>query len=396
MTALSVDIARQETASAFSISGLDHDWSAYRAAFPTTRKFIYLDSARKALVPLWTEAAMAEWVRDVYDNAGGSSFSMDEIEEARGDVGALVGADPANIAFVKNTSEGVNIIAHGIDLRPGDNVVLSELEHENNTFPWRYLEAQGIEIRIIGASGDGRVLLDQYRAVIDSRTRVLSVAWVSYGAGHRSDTRKLAELAHGAGAILVIDAIQACGMIDQRLDSLGADAVFCGGHKTLLSLAGAGLMYVRSGLIEQIMPPYAAKFSFTSLDRAVPQLKLANDCHRFEYGNPNFVGIYCQRRSAQIIASVTLARIEARIRSLTDRLIGGLQKLQADVRTSAVWEERCGIVSIKPRGSAQQLEIKLKERGICTAEKDGLLRFSVYAYNNEEDIDGALSVLREL
>jgi selenocysteine lyase/cysteine desulfurase len=372
---------------------LARSWDAFRAAFPTTGRFVYLDTARKALVPQWTEDAMRDWVRDVHEQAGSDAFSMGRIEDARRDVAALVGADPANLAFVKNTSEGVNIVAHGLGLATGDNVVLSELEHENNTFPWRYLAHQGIEVRILAAGPDGRVPLASYRDAVDARTRIVASAWVTYGAGHRADTRALAEIAHKAGAILLVDAIQACGMLDQRIDELGADAVVCGGHKTLLALAGAGLLYVRPGLIEQIQPPYAAKFSFTSIDRQVPNLELAADGHRFEYGNPNFVGVWCQRRSAQTIRAVGLARIEDRIRTLTDRLIEGLRGLQADIRTSEVWTERCGIVTIAPRGDARTLEQRLKEKGILVAEKDGLLRMSTYAYNDEEDIDRFLAVL---
>lgn len=395
MEALSISLPERE-APPLSTADLATDWSAFRSAFPTTGRFVYLDTARKALVPQWTEAAMLDWVGDVNEHAGSGAFSMDNIEAARRDVAALVGADPANLAFVKNTSEGVNIIAHGIDLRAGDNVVFSELEHENNTFPWRYLEFQGIEVRILPAGPDGRVPLDDYRAAIDARTRIVSVAWVSYGSGHRGDVPALAEIAHAAGAILIVDAIQACGMLDRRIDSLGADVVVSGGHKTLLSLAGAGLMYVRSGLIEKVMPPYAAKFSFTSIDRKVSKLELAPDARRFEYGNPNFVGIWCQRRSAQVIRSVGLDRIEARVRELTDRLIAGLHDLQAEVRTSDVWSERCGIVTIAPRGDARALELRLKERGILVAEKDDLLRISTYAYNDEDDIDRILAALPDL
>ncbi|MBB3148538.1 selenocysteine lyase/cysteine desulfurase [Phyllobacterium trifolii] len=383
-------------APASSKADVAKDWENFRSAFPTAKNYVYLDTARKALVPYWTEAAMQEWTRDVYDNAGSEAFSMDNIDKARHDVADMVGANPANLSLIKNTSEGVNIVAHGIDLRKGDNVVLSELEHENNTFPWRYLEFQGVEARIIKADADGRVPFSSYVEAIDGRTRVVSVAWVSYGSGHRGPTHELAELAHKTGAILLVDAIQACGILDQRIDELGADVVVSGGHKTMLSLAGAGFMYVRPGLIDKILPPYASKFSFTSIDRKVANLELASDGHRFEYGNPNFVGVWCQRRSARIIRAVGLSRIEARVQTLSDRLIAGLKQQKAELKTSDSWSERCGIVTIAPRGSAQSLEKRLKEKGILVAEKDDLLRISLYAYNNEDDVDKILSVLPEL
>src|ERR1700694_4852284 len=127
------------------------DWDAFRSAFPTTKRFVYLDTARKALLPVWVEEAMSGWLRDIYENAGEGAFSMAEIETARDEIAFTFGAPAANLALIKNTSEGMNILAKGLDIRAGDNVVLSECEHENNTFPWRHLAAKGVDVRIIRA-----------------------------------------------------------------------------------------------------------------------------------------------------------------------------------------------------------------------------------------------------
>jgi selenocysteine lyase/cysteine desulfurase len=370
------------------------DWDAFRAAFPTLERFVYLDTARKALVPRWVETAMSEWLRDVYENAGEAAFSMDAVEDARADIAETFGAPAANLALIKNTSEGMNILAKGLDIAPGDNVVLSASEHENNTFPWRYLADGGVEVRIIPADRDGRIAIERYREAIDGKTRVVSVAWVAYGNGARSDIPALAEIARRHGALVAVDGIQAVGTINQRIDSLGADVVVAGGHKTQFSLAGAGFLYVRDSAIERIVPPYAAKFSFTSLDRTVAELALARDAHRFEYGNPNFLGIHVQRTSARVIRAVGLERIEARVRLLTDRLIAGLDKLGIRVRTPRPWLERAGIVSMDLGRPAADAVRQLAQRKIVLSEKDGFVRASVHAYNNEDDIDGLLDALR--
>src|SRR5688572_6489683 len=280
-----------------SVEEAAHDWSSFRAAFPTTERFTYLDTARKGLVPVWVEAAMRSWMADVYDNAGFKAFSMEETETARAEIASTFGAPSQCVALIKNTSEGMNIIAQGFGIQPGENVVISVNEHENNTFPWRYLGGTGIDVRILAADENSMIPLDAYARAIARKTRVVSVAWVSYGAGIRSSISEIAELARRHSALTVVDGIQATGILNQRVDALGADAVICGGHKTLLSLAGAGFLYMREDLIGDIAPPYAAKFSFTSLDRAVPDLRLAPDARRFEYGNPNFLGIWVQCNS---------------------------------------------------------------------------------------------------
>jgi cysteine desulfurase/selenocysteine lyase len=370
------------------------EWDAFRSDFPTTDRFVYLDTARKALVPAWTENAIAEWMHDVYENAGAKAFSMDQIEVARAEIAETFGAPAANVALIKNTSEGMNILAKGLDIGAGENVVLGESEHENNTFPWRHLARNGVDVRIIPADADGVIPLERYAEAIDQKTRVISVAWVAYGNGMRTDIGSLEPLARQCGALLAVDGIQAVGTINQRIDSLGADIVVAGGHKTQFSLAGAGLFYVRDEWIERIIPPYAAKFSFTSLDRSVPDLALARDAHRFEYGNPNFLGIHVQQFSARMIRKVGLDRIEARVHALTDRLLAGLDTTGIRVRTPRPWPRRGGIVSMDVGRDAGETARRLAARNIIVSEKDGFVRASIHAYNNEDDIDAFLDALK--
>jgi selenocysteine lyase/cysteine desulfurase len=374
-----------------SVEEAARDWNSFRAAFPTTERFTYLDTARKGLVPVWVEAAMRSWMADVYDNAGFKAFSMEETETARAEVASTFGAPSQCVALVKNTSEGMNIIAQGLGIKPGENVVISVNEHENNTFPWRYLGGKGIDVRILPADENAMIPLDAYARAIDRKTRVVSIAWVSYGAGIRSNISEIAGLSRRHSALIVVDGIQATGILNQRVDSLGADAVICGGHKTLLSLAGAGFIYMREDLIADIAPPYAAKFSFTSLDRTVPDLRLAPDARRFEYGNPNFLGIWVQCNSARIIRKVGLDRIEQRVRTLSDRLIAGLDTLGIRVRTPRPWGQRAGIISMDFRQRAGEIVERLEQQRIIVSERDKFVRASLYACNNEADIDTLLN-----
>ena len=379
-----------------SVEAAARDWNAFRAAFPTTGKFTYLDTARKGLVPVWVEAAMSSWMADVYDNAGFKAFSMEQIESAREEIADTFGSPSECLALIKNTSEGMNILAQGLGIKPGENVVISVNEHENNTFPWRYLSRKGIEVRILAADDNAAIPLAAYERAIDGNTRVVSVAWVAYGAGIRSDIFEIASLARRHSAVTVVDGIQAAGIISQRVDDLGADAVICGGHKTLLSLAGAGFLYLRKELIADIAPPYAAKFSFTSLDRTVRDLELAPDARRFEYGNPNFLGIWVQSNSARIIRKVGLDRIEQRVRMLSDRLIAGLDALRIRVRTPRPWQQRAGIVSMDFGRRAGEVVDRLEQQRIIVSERDKFVRASLYACNDETDIDTFLNAAESL
>jgi len=363
------------------------DWGALRREFPTTETHAYLALANKALLPRRVEAAMREWMADIYDNAGVEAFSMAPIEETRKTVARVFGAPADCVALIKNTSEGINIVAQGLALQPGDNVVISAFEHENNTFPWRYLEARGVEVRMACPAPDGAVPVDCYAPLVDARTRVVAAAWVSYGNGYRQDVPALADFCHERGARLVVDGIQAVGILATPLAELGADVVVAGGHKAQFSLAGAGFLYMKKDMIPEVTPPYAAKFSFTSNDRFQEKPELARDAHRFEYGNPNFLGVWVQRRSAEFIEAVGLENIEARVHALTDYAIARADARGIGVRTPRPWSQRAGIVSLDLGVDHEALVADLQAKKVFVSYKDGYVRLALHFYNNEADID---------
>ncbi len=363
------------------------DWEALRREFPTTETHAYLALANKALLPRRVEAAMREWMADIYDNAGVEAFSMAPIEETRKTVARVFGAPADCVALIKNTSEGINIVAQGLALQPGDNVVISAFEHENNTFPWRYLEARGVEVRMARPAPDGAVPVDCYAPLVDARTRVVAAAWVSYGNGYRQDIPALADFCHERGARLVVDGIQAVGILATPLAELGADVVVAGGHKAQFSLAGAGFLYMKKDMIPEVTPPYAAKFSFTSNDRFQEKPELAHDAHRFEYGNPNFLGVWVQRRSAEFIEAVGLENIEARVHALTDYAIARADARGIGVRTPRPWSQRAGIVSLDLGVDHEALVADLQAKKVFVSYKDGYVRLALHFYNNEADID---------
>lgn len=370
------------------------DWAALRADFPTAEKFCYLNLANKAILPRLVEESMRSWMHDIYEHAGEAAFSMGEIEKTRAAVATTFGAPSKNIALIKNTSEGINIVAQGFPWRDGDNVVISEFEHENNTFPWRHLAKRGIEIRIASPDESGRVTVDQYRGLVDDHTRVLAVGWVVYGNGYRSDLRAISDFCKEHQVKLMVDGIQAVGILNERLEDMGADIIIAGGHKAQFSLAGAGLMYATTEMIQLLTPPYAAKFSFDTLDRTIEAPALADDAHRFEYGNPNFAGQWVQRRSAEYVHNIGLDNIENRVRALTTYLIESADRHQVRVRTPRPWSERAGIVSLDLGGHAGAAVKALHDQDVIVAEKDGHLRTSMHFYNNEDDIDRFFAALQ--
>ena len=376
------------------------DWTALRNEFPTLATWTYLDVARKTIPPRCQEQAMREYCRDVYENAGADAWSAVNIAEARAAIAGLLGAKPAEIAFTKNTTEGLNIAAHGFDLKPGDNVVLTGMEHLANVWVWKHWQARGVEIRN-AAHRDWRLPLAAFLEKIDARTRVVSCAWVTYGNGCRVNVPELGKVCRERGIRLVVDGVQGVGILATPLSELGADVVSMGGHKGLLGLTGSGVMFCREELVNELSAPFvkepAAPGAATARAHVTSQFDYVRVAHRFEGGNPNFLGVRVLQRGAQFLQSIGLEHIERRVRELSTHCLKLVRDAGLKTLTPQPWEERAQIVNVLAP-DAEGLMNRLREKHrVVTNVKDGALRVSMSFCNNEDDLERAFhAIAREL
>ena len=372
------------------------DWAALRGEFPTLARWTYLDCARKTIPPRCQEQALQDYTRDVYENAGADAWSAVNVAETRAALAQFVGAKPSEIAFTKNTTEGLNIAAHGFDLRPGDNVVLTDLEHVANVWVWKHWEAKGIELRY-ARNREGRLPLDAFLEQMDARTRVVSTAYVTYGNGYRVNLPELGRACRSRGVRLVVDGVQGIGILAARLDALGADVIACGGHKGLLGLTGSGIVYCREDLVNELRTDFVKQPAAGPTARAhvTSQFDYVRTAHRFEGGNPNFLAIRVLRKSAEFLRAIGLDRIEQRVRGLTTECLRLLRAAGLDSQTPDVWEERAHIVNVLVP-DAERLMVRLREKHRVVANvKDGALRLSMSFYNDEADLERAVRAIRQ-
>jgi cysteine desulfurase / selenocysteine lyase len=371
-------------------------WSEIRKEFPTMEKWAYLDCARKTIPPRCQEQAMQDYTRDVYENAGADAWSAVNVAETRAAMAQLLGAKPSEIAFTKNTTEGLNIAAHGFDLRPGDNVVLTDLEHVANVWVWKHWEAKGVEIRF-ARNREGRLPLAAFLECMDARTRVVSTAYVTYGNGYRVNLPELGRACRERGARLVVDGVQGIGILSARLDELGADVIASGGHKGLLGLTGSGIVYCREELVKELRADFVKQPAAepVGLAHVVSQFDYVRTAHRFEGGNPNFLGIRVFRQGAEFLRSVGLDRIERRVRDLTTTFLRLLKTAGLDSQTPDAWEERAHIINVLVPDAAQLMDRLREKHHVVTNVKDGALRVSVSFYNDEEDLERAIRAIKQ-
>lgn len=372
------------------------DWNSLRSEFPTLRHWNYLDTARKTIPPRCQEQAMQEYTRDVYENAGADAWSALNVAETRSALADLLGAEPQEIAFTKNTTEGLNIAAHAFDLKAGDNIVLTNMEHVANIWVWKHWEQRGVEIRY-AQHRDGRLPVEAFMEKVDARTRVVSTAHVTYGNGVRVDLPALGAACRERGIRLVVDGVQAAGILATPLRDLGADVIAIGGHKNLFGLTGSGLVYCRSELVDSVLTPFVKEATpLNSRAHANSQFDYMRVAHRFEGGNPNFLGIRVLRRGAEFIQSIGLSAIESRVRELSTHCLKLVKKAGLKTMTPDAWEERAQIVNVLvPDAASVMNELRDKHRTIVNV-KDDAIRVSMSFFNNEEDLEKAIDALARL
>jgi cysteine desulfurase / selenocysteine lyase len=373
------------------------DWQALRGEFPTLARWNYLDVARKTLPPRCQEQAMQEYTRDVYDNAGADAWAATNVAEARSAMAQLLGAKPAEIAFTKNTTEGLNIAAHAFELKPGDNIVLTDMEHVANVWVWKHCETKGVEIRF-ARNRDGRLPLEAFLEQMDGRTRVVSTAYITYGNGYRVDLPALGRACRERGIRLVVDGVQAAGILATPLSALNADIVAIGGHKNLFGLTGSGLVYCREELVDELKTPFlkapVAAGSASARAHVNSQFDYVRTAHRFEGGNPNFLGLRVLRSGAEFINSIGQENIEARVRELTSAFLALLRTAGLRTQTPEQWEERAHIVNVLVPDAAGLMDRLRDKHRIVTNVKDDALRVSMSFFNTEEDLDKAVHAIR--
>src|SRR5262249_39184346 len=227
---------------------------------------------------------------------------------------------PLDVAFVKNTSEGVGFVAEGLPWRPGDNMVTAAEEYPANVYPWMNLQGRGVEVRRVASRGP-RVELDDIRAAIDGRTRLVSLSFVEFASGFRNDLDAVGALCRERGVLFFVDAIQGLGVLPLDVRRTPVDFLAADGHKWLLGPEGAGVFYVRRELVEQLHPVAVGWNSVVGAwDFSTINFQLKPHAGRWEGGTLNVGGVVALGASLGLLLEAGVAAVAERVLELTDYL----------------------------------------------------------------------------
>lgn len=370
-----------------------------RVEFPLAVGSTYLDVASRAPMADRVAAELEAYLEICRTRPLPKEQWLARVESIRGRVARLMGAEADEIAFTKSTSDGLNLLAAGLRLAPGDNVVLCpEIEHANNVYLWMHLREQGIELRSLPAV-DHAFPIDDAMDRVNERTRILSLSSTSFVTGARADLRELASRCYERGVFLLVDAVQELGAMAMDLRELRVDGLAVATQKMLLGSYGLGVMYCRRERLAEMHPPFLTRMGVawdggheSDLDA---HYRLVPGAARFEVGNPNFAGLFALDAALSLLEDVGPERVQAHVLELARRLLDGLECLPIEVITPAAPGAHAGLVVFRPDDPAR-VHAELVDAGITTALRRGALRASVHLYNDASDVDHFLDVLARL
>lgn len=370
------------------------DNAAIRADFPVASKMLYLDSAHQTPLGVTAKVAVEDFLAESYEMAGPKTKWLARVEQVRGALASFIRASANEIAYTKNTSEGLNIAANAIDFKAGDNVLLIEGDHPNNAYAWLNLRRKGVEVRLVklsGAVADAQT----FAAYVDRKTRAISLSHVTFHAGQRHDIRSIGQLCKEKSIYLVVDAMQSVGVLPLDVKDLGISILAAGCHKGLLVPQGLGFLYVDSSL-ESLEPVYLATAGLANPPSdfmARPDdVALRAGAGRFELGNFNLPGIHALGATLNLLETIGVGNVEAHVLSLGDRLIEHLDDLRIRLVGPRNAAERAHIYTMAL--SSDWLAYFAENNVRVSPERDGI-RISFGIFNNEADVNAVADIIRK-
>jgi len=372
------------------------DINKLREQFPITKNKVFLNHAAQSPLPKPVADVMHKYI-DEDSNFGTTSAEWNDGGKAN--FAKLIGAHPAEIAFVENTSVGLNVVANMLNYPRGSKIVTTDLEYPSAVYPW-LRKRLGVNVYYV-KNVKGEILLDDVEKAVDDKTVAVVVSHVEYANGFRHNLKVLSEIAHQHDAYLIVDAIQSVGTmpVDTKRDDVDFLALSC--YKWLLSPPGVGYLYVKDELIDKFEPPLVGWASvnqeiFETTDMYdIYEMPLAKTASRFQAGTPSYLSLTAADAAMKMLLDFGIENVHKRIIHLTDCLIENVKKLRLEVQTPEEKHHRSGIVNFKIHEPEKVVQ-KLRKKGIVVSARANGIRVSPHFYNTEKEIDRLVKEIKSL
>ena len=376
-----------------------------RAGIPALSRYIHLNPAGVAPTP----AVLTEEIVRLYELIGEHGYIVrsvvDEItaakERTRAGLASLLGVAAKEIAFTRSVSEGVSIIANGLALSSGDEVIITDLENPACLLPWLNLaRRKGIRVRKLRPAEGGNTL-SRFESLLSDRTRMVAVSHTTSSPGIRLPVRDICRIAANRGVPVLLDGAQAAGCLDFDLTDIGCDFYVATAYKWMMGPRGTAFLYVRSERTAEIEVTWTGTLCTQNIDRERDEFELYDSARRFEFGSRHLPLYAAWQKSLQFLEQAGAAEIEKRTLALAHRLKTSLNEMPGvQVVTPLAAETSAGIVVFSVEGTQGPDAVRrlFDNHRIVCASPDGakLIRFSTGFYLTEEEIDTAVQAVKGL
>jgi kynureninase len=370
------------------------DWKALRAEFPLLDRYIYLNACSLGPLPLRGRSALDRYAQD-WDQKGTPVWFSDWLPllaTFRDRVGELLGAPAGTTAIAPSVSVALTTLATSLPLAAGrKKVLIGELDFPTVGHQW--LSRPEFEVEFVPSRDGMTIPPSAFAERIDSQTALVVTTHLFYTTGYLQDVRAIADAAHAAGALCLIDGYQTCGCVPLDVEAMGCDAFVGGCLKWLSGGPGNAFLYVRPELIPRMRPHgtgwFATRdpFSFT-----LQELDFADDARRFETGTWAMPSHYAGLAGLELILEVGVANIQERLRDLTDRILERCDQAGVGTFTPRERERRCGIVTLECE-HPEQVEAQLHAAGVIVDSRPGRIRLSPHWCVTEEELDRGMDLV---
>lgn len=386
-------------------SGIVQDeayWKAIRSQFPLTADRIYLNNGTFGPAPFTVLDALEKSNRDINTSGEYGNSDQERIQLAQ-----FLGIQPTELSITHNTTEGINILAWGIPLKPGDEVILTTHEHVGNALPWlNRAKYDGIVLRTLEPKSTQEENLTEIQKLISPKTKVIALPHVTCTTGLVFPIEEICKLAQTHGILTAIDGAHGAGTFNLDLHALGCDFYAGCFHKWMLGPSGTAFLYVKEAALEKVRPLMIGGHSDTGWNLNVSPPTLAGyvpSARRFDYGTQSRSLAVGMVAAAEFHEKIGKANIETRLRTLNQYLLDGLSEINSklDILTPVEKESRISLLSFRPKNmSYQTCGNALGKAGfrIRQVPEGGVnaIRVSTHIYNTKEEVDAFLAALKQI
>ncbi|MBE0572581.1 MAG: aminotransferase class V-fold PLP-dependent enzyme [Ignavibacteriaceae bacterium] len=369
-----------------------------RDYFPYLKNgIIYFNHASTAPINTLMKNRIDEFVKERSEYALDDYWAFKKVaDETKAIIGEMINCSGERIAFLDNTTNGIIWLALGIDWKPGDRIILNDVEFPANVYPFLQLKEKGVEIDFINST-NGIVTSDEIINVIHPQTRLISISFVQFLSGYRIDLEKIGKVCREKGIIFSVDSIQGLGALRLDVKKFNIDFLANGTQKWMLGLQGLAFIYVRKELQDKMKSApigwLAVRDAWNLLDF---DLTTKETAERFQPGTLNNLGIYAFNSSMKFFKDFGFDEIEKQVLSNSKYFIDELAKIGYKSPLYSLPEKHlAGIVSFRTENGQKILD-HLNQKKIVCSLREGYIRFAPHFYNTKQEIDLVVDALKNI